>query len=238
MADDQPGILLLLKSILSELEGALVVGTAENAMGTMKLVKDRSPDLAFLDIELPDMSGIALAENLREIKPDLVIIFITAHQEYALEAFKLYAFDYITKPIDHERVKTTFHRVQQMLRMPEIGDLTSDSTSRISINLSDGWAFVQLDEICYIEKDGRYTFIHCVNGKFKTRQTLHELEQNLGTRFYRSHKSYIINVNRIERIVTYPNSSYYEVKFNDYEGMALLSRERINELMKYANYNI
>lgn len=71
MADDEPGVLLFLCSILSKLEGALVVGTSENASDAITLVREQSPDLAFLDIELPDMKGIELAEKLREIKPDI-----------------------------------------------------------------------------------------------------------------------------------------------------------------------
>ena len=107
MADDEPGVMLLLCSILSKLERALVIGAADNAKDAIALVREHNPDLAFLDIELPDIKGIELAERLREIKPDLAIVFITAHQEYSLDAFKLYAFDYILKPIDEERVKST-----------------------------------------------------------------------------------------------------------------------------------
>lgn len=239
MVDDEPGVLLLLGSIHSELECALVVGTAENANDAIKLVKDQSPDLAFLDIELPDMKGIELAEKLREIKPDLAIVFITAHQEYSLDAFKMYASDYILKPIDQERVKTTFRRIYQMLKISGKSNPASYvQTSRISINLGNERVFVKIDEIFYIEKTGRYTFICCVNGKFKTRQTLQELEQHFGAEFFRSHKSYIINTDRIERIVAFPNSSYYEVKFNNCKETALLSRDRIHELMKYSNYNV
>ena len=239
MVDDEPGVLLLLGSILSELEGALVVGTAENAIDIIKLVKEESPDLAFLDIELPDMRGIELAEHLREIKPDLVIVLITAHQEYSLDAFKLYASDYILKPIDQERVKTTFRRIQQMLKIAKDNPPNSYlQPSRISINLGNERVFVKVSEIIYVEKAGRHTFIHCVNGKFKTRETLQKLEQHLGAVFFRSHKSYIINTDWVERIANYPNSSYYEVKFINCKGKALLSRDRIQELIKYSQYNV
>ena len=115
MADDEPGVMLLLCSILSKLERALVIGAADNAKDAIALVREHNPDLAFLDIELPDIKGIELAERLREIKPDLAIVFITAHQEYSLDAFKLYAFDYILKPIDEERVKSTFQRIYKLI---------------------------------------------------------------------------------------------------------------------------
>lgn len=238
MADDEPGILLLLHAVFDELEGAIVVGTAENANDAIKLVKERSPDLAFLDIELPDMTGIELAENLRKIKPDLAVIFITAHQEYSLDAFKLYASDYILKPIDQERVKTTFRRIQQMLKIPEKSNPTCDpQRSIISINLGNERVFVKLIEIFYMEKLGRHTLIHCVNGKFKTRETLQELEQHLGKDFFRSHKSYIINTDWLDRIINCPNSSCYEIKFKNYKDKALLSRDRIHSLMEYTKYN-
>ena len=239
MADDEHGVLLLIGSILSELEDALVVGTAENAIDAIKLVKEKSPDIAFLDIELPDMKGIELAKNLREIKPDLAIVFITAHQEYSLDAFKLYASDYILKPIDQERVKTTFRRIQQMVTIKKNNPSSlNPQIARISINLGNERVFVKLSEIFYIEKAGRHTFIYCSNGKFKTRETLQELEQHLGNGFFRSHKSYIVNTDRIERIVNYPNSSYYEVKFKNFQGKALLSRDRIQDLMSYSDFNV
>lgn len=238
MADDEPGVLLLLHTIFNELEGAIVVGTAENANDAIKLVKERSPDLAFLDIELPDMTGIELAENLRKIKPDLAVVFITAHQEYSLDAFKLYASDYILKPIDQDRVKTTFRRIQQMLRIPEKSNPPCDpQKSIISINLGDERVFVKLIDIFYMEKYGRHTLIHCVNGKFETRETLQELEQHLGMGFFRSHKSYIINTDQVDRIINCPNSSCYEVKFKNYKDKALLSRDRIQALMTYSHYN-
>lgn len=232
MADDELGILLLLRSILSELEGALVVGTAENANDAIGLVKGQSPDIAFLDIELPDMRGIELAEKLREIKPDLAIVFITAHQEYSLDAFKLYAFDYILKPIDEERVKKTFRHIQQMLKMPK-KDNSNQQEAIISISFGNQRVFVKLSEIFYIEKTGRHTIVWCVNGKFKTRETLQELEQRLGTTFFRSHKSYIINIKKIEQLIY--RSNYYEVKFKNYKDTALLSRDRYNELDECLN---
>ena len=239
MADDEHGVMLLLCSILSKLEGALVTGTAENAKDTIKLTIEHNPDLAFLDIELPDMKGIELAERLREIKPDLAIVFITAHQEYSLDAFKLYASDYILKPIDEERVKSTFRRICKMLEISKKSNTSSyTETSRISINLGDERVFIKLNEIFYIERSGRHTLISCTNGKYKTRQTLQELEKHLGKMFFRSHKSFIINTDRIEKIVSFPNSSYYEVKFNNCADKVLLSRDRMSELMKYSDYNV
>jgi len=151
-------------------------------------------------------------------------VFITAHHEYSLDAFKLYASDYILKPVDEERVKSTFQRIYKMLEISKKSNTSPNvEPCRISINLGNERVFIKLDEIFYIEKSGRHTLISCSNGKFM---------------FFRSHKSFIINTDRIEKIVSFPNSSYYEVKFNNCEDKVLLSRDRMPELMKYSDYNV
>ena len=180
------------------------------------------------------MKGIELAEKIQELKHDLYIVFITAHQEYSLEAYRLYAYDYIIKPIDKERVKNTIQRIQQALRAPEkvLANIASRlQAARIVINSGNERVFVNPNEIYYLEKQGRHTLVHCVNGQFTTRETLQYFEQRLSTRFFRSHKSYIINVEQVERVVNLQGSSYYEVKFKNNTGKALLSRDRVNALI-------
>lgn len=234
VADNESGVLFLLSSILNKLDGVQLVGMAKNASDTLRLVKEQKPDLALLDIQLPDMKGIELAEKLRELKPDIYIVFITAHKEYSLEAFRLYAYDYILKPIDRERVINTIRRIQQAVQAPEkvLAKLASHlQTSRMSINSGNERVFVNVNNICFLEKNARHTLIHCVNEQLKTRETLQDLEQRLGPGFFRSHKSYIINVERVDRVVNLPGSSYYEVKFENYKGSALLSRDRVHALM-------
>lgn len=234
MADDEPGILLLLRSIFSELEDALIVGTAENANDAIGLVKYQSPDLALLDIELPDMSGIELAKKLREIKPDLAVVFITGHQEYSLDAFRLYAIDYILKPIDEERLKITFRHIQRMLNSKK--NNSNPQAAVISISFGNERALMKISDIFYIEKTGRHTIVCCVNGEFKTRETLQELEKRLGTTFFRSHKSYIINTEQIEKVIACSN--YYEVKLKNCKTRALLSRDRHGALEEYLNHAV
>ena len=233
-ADDESGVLLLLKSILSELEDIQLAGVAENAATAIELVKSQKPDLALLDIELPDMKGIELAEKLRMIKPDLYIVFITAYEDYSLDAFRVYAYDYILKPIDHKRVKTTIGRIRKAMQLSNeslFDSLSRLQNARIVVNLHNEKIFVSCDDIYYLEKQGRHIQIHTRNRKIKTRETLKNFEERLKTGFFRSHKSYLINISQIERVVNPSHSSYYyEVYFKNYGEQALLSRERVNEL--------
>ncbi|MDD2555434.1 MAG: LytTR family DNA-binding domain-containing protein [Syntrophaceticus sp.] len=234
-ADDERGVLLLLKSILSEMDGIQLAGVSENAADAIELVESQKPDLALLDIELPDMKGIELAEKLRQIKPDLYIVFITAYENYSLDAFRLYAYDYILKPIDQRRVKDTVTRIRQAMQVSNKAHGDSPSrlqNTRIAINQRNEKIFVSPDDIYYLEKQGPYIQIHTKNQKIKTRETLKNFEERLQTGFFRSHKSYLVNISQIERVVNCSRSSYYEVYFKNYDEQALLSRERINELME------
>jgi len=104
-------------------------------------------------------------------------------------------------------------------------------TSRMSLNLGNERVFVNYSNICYLEKNERHTLIYCVNEQLRTKETLQDLEQRLGPGFFRSHKSFIINVELVDRVVNLPGSSYYEVKFKDYKSSALLSRDRVHALM-------
>ena len=234
-ADDEPGVLLLIHSILSELDGIQLVGTAGSAMEAIKLVDELKPDLALLDIGLPDMAGIELAEKLREVNPDLYIVFITAHSEYTFEAYRLYAYDYIVKPVDKERVKTTVRRIQQAVETEEKAreNQTIRPPTRLSVRLDNEQVFINPDTIYFVERSGRHTVIHCAKGKFTISETLQELEQRLGPGFFRSHKSYIINIERLERVINLPKSSCFEVKFHDYNnGKAQISRDRVHDLYR------
>ena len=234
MVDDDPGILDFLTKILGEIKSAKIVGKAENGNDAIKLTKAQRPDLAFLDIGLPDMNGIELAKRLREIKSNVIIVFITAYKDYHDDAFTVYATDYISKPIDEKRVKSTFEHIVQTVYFPKTPDL-------IIITQGDNNVHIKTDEILCIEKiEKRYVMIYCINESFKTNQTLQELEEQLGANFYRCHKSYIVNIKHIARVVNQPGTSYYEIELKDsnFKGKVLISRERVFELKKFAEYVI
>lgn len=228
--DDEPGILCLLESIINSIRYAQLVGSAQNASGALDLVKVNNPDVVFLDIDLPDMNGIELAEKLKEYDPNLYIVFISAHSEFSLDAYRLYAYDYIIKPIDENRLKTTIRRIQQMIK-PFTKDCSAPG-SRLTLHDEDEIILVDPETIYYVEKISRKAVIHTVNGIFNSTETLHELEERLGDNFFRSHKSYFVNISRIERILASERVSSYHIKFKNYPYEALLSRNRIGSLLK------
>lgn len=229
--DDEPGIRCLLESIINELSYAELVGQADSAAAAFDVVRSVNPDVVFLDIDLPDSNGIQLAERLKEYDPNLYIVFITAHSQFSLHAYRLYAYDYIIKPIDENRVKTTVRRIQQLLK-PFTNSKQDDGKTRLAIRQDDEILLIDCRTIYYIEKIQRKTVIYTSDGIYDTVESLNELEDQLGDKFFRSHKSYLINIKMVDRIVSNERVSSYQVKFKGYPYEALLSRNRVADLLR------
>ncbi|UNC93148.1 LytR/AlgR family response regulator transcription factor [Candidatus Contubernalis alkaliaceticus] len=228
ITDDEAGILMVLNNIISTLKGAEIFGEAGTGKDTIELVKRLNPDVVFLDIDLPDIHGIQLAKKLLQIKPELYIVFVTAHINYMWDAIKIYSYDYIVKPINRERVKETIERIQKQL-MIENEHNKSIHEVKIPIKDKDSTVFININDIYYLEKAGKKITIHSTRGKFELNKTLKEWEQKLGVSFFRSHKSFIINIRKIEKIETNNRTSYL-VSFFDYDYSALLSRNVVHIL--------
>lgn len=229
--DDEPGILYLLESIVEEMSYAELVGSAQKGRDVIEMVKKFKPDVVFMDIDLPDMNGVELTEKLKDYDPNLYIVFITAHCDFSLDAYRLYAYDYIVKPIDEDRLKTTLRRIQQLAK-PFTKDYSVKQQPRITVRDEDEIVLVNPDSIYYVEIEGRKAVIHTADGCFETSETLNELEHKLGSNFFRSHKSYLINVSKVDRILTNERLSSYQIKFKNYPTEALLRKNRVSELFR------
>ena len=229
MADDEVGVLLFLETMIEEIEGVRIVGKAENAADTIKLVEEQNPDAVFLDINMPDMNGIELAKKIRETKPHIYIIFVTDHKDYIMEAVEVYFTDYILKPVNEKRLTATIKRLQQTA-------FITKEAAWFTVKDDDGIADVRIeaDDILYFEKEkeGRFAVVKCVNGKeYKIRKPLQEIEEEVNADFLRSHKSFIINLKHVDRIVNRDASfSVYRVKFKNSKDEVLVSRDHIKKL--------
>ena len=114
LVDDEPGIRLLLRKMISKTEGFEVIGECDNMTEMIKLFSALKPEVVFLDIEINGTSGIECAKVISDLDPKVKIIFATAHTEYMSQAFAVYAYDYIVKPFNVERVTKTLERVKML----------------------------------------------------------------------------------------------------------------------------
>lgn len=234
---------LVLRKLLEKTDGFIIAGEAVNGQEAIQLAISCQPDVVFMDAEMPVMNGIEAAKRILEISPKTIFIFATAHEEYMPEAFELYAFDYLLKPFKIERIKQTLSRIKDIGQVWETARMNEifrheKGLDKLLIRNKDGISFVDLKDIILIQREERNTVIYAKNDKYTTSDGLSEIEERLDkTIFFRSHKSYIINISMISKIETYGRWTYL-VKFKDSEKDALLTYERYGVLEKFFNSNL
>lgn len=208
LIDDEPRCLTSLVKDLSEYcPQVTVLQQCEAAKEGLKAIRQLKPDLVFLDINMPWMTGLELLEVVGEI--DFDVIFTTAHDQYAVQAFRLSAIDYLLKPIDYQELieavrkvenKTSGVSQEQVAHLKTNMDPNSD-LQRIGIPTKSGIDFVLIHDVLYCEADSNYTYVHLDgNRRLYSARTLKEFEQLLyQDSFCRIHQSYLINLNHLKK---------------------------------------
>ncbi len=198
IVDDEPIAREIIESFAEKLQNLEVVKSCKNVTEAFEVLNSEKIDLIFLDINMPEVSGLTLAKSL---SGPTKIIFTTAYREFAVEGFDLQAVDYLLKPISFER----FLKAVQKFFDLHVKSTKENSTQREPIE-SDSFFVrsdrkmvkVNLDEILYIESLGDYVKIHISSGTIITRETLSNVEAKLpDRRFLRSHRSFIVSVKSI-----------------------------------------
>ncbi|GEA31966.1 LytR/AlgR family response regulator transcription factor [Clostridium diolis] len=237
IVDDEIGIRTIIKKILDKSGGFEVVGETDNGEEAIAIFKEHRPNVVFFDIEMPKCNGIDCARVLTDIDPKTIIIFATAHAEYMSEAFQLYAFDYLIKPFKVERVMQTLDRIKN-LNKPSYGDgidkiiKHEKGLDKLMIKNKEGISFVDTKEIVLVQREESSTVIYTKTDSFTTSISLSDIEEKLDhTQFFRSHKSYIINLSLITKIYPYGRWTYI-VKLKNTDKDALLTHEKYEEIKK------
>lgn len=235
LIEDEPAIRKLLRRIVEQQEGFEVVSEAGDfATAVTEFTKYR-PGVVFVDIDLNGESGIECAKVMNALEPQLKIIFATAHNEYMANAFEMYAFDYIVKPFDVERVRRTLSKIRTSSGQTGADDtekpvMSADESGKLLVKGRDRMDFIPTDEILFIERSDSLTAIVTVSDVFRTAVNLTDIEQRLPAgRFMRCHKSYIINTDRISKIEPYGRWTYI-VRFKGTDANALITAQKYEEL--------
>lgn len=190
VVEDEPMALELMVDYIEKVKRLELIGSFRNGLLALDFLKQNKVDLIFLDINMPDLSGIELA-NLLEESPQ--IIFTTAYSEYAIEGFDLNAVDYLLKPISFARFLKACDRAIEKKRTTTV---KSEAHSRKFLLIKSGTETHKVfqSDILFIEGSGNYVTYHTTKGKLMSLQTMKELEAQLEPPFVRAHKSYIINL--------------------------------------------
>lgn len=234
LVDDEPGVRLLLRKIIEKQDAFEIVGECENLTDAVMLFNRTQPEVVFLDIEIDGASGIECARIIADLAPKTKIIFATAHAEYMPEAFDVYAFDYLVKPFNVERVNQTLERIRGMV-LPEKGKeevRREGGLDRLLIKGKESACFVDTSDIVLVQREEGSTVIYTEVDSFITSAGLTEIEAKLNPElFMRSHKSYLINVSKVKRIEPYGRWTYI-VTFKNLDKDALITAEKYEELKR------
>lgn len=208
IVDDEPLAIKLINKHLNNFDDFIIVGEARNAIDTLKILENTEIDLIFLDINMPQITGIELLKSLHN--PPKVII-ISAHKEYAVEGFNLDVIDYILKPISFDRFLKAINKYKMITQRNAWGERlvnSSDNNNLITIRDNKKNHNIRMDRIIYIESLREYVKIHTLDNSIVIKCALSKIEESLPKDlFIRIHKSYIISIYKI----TLYTATYIEI---------------------------
>lgn len=237
IGDDEAGMRMILRKAIEKIDGFEIVGEGEDGLSVLSLAEKLKPNVIFLDVEMPELNGLECAKRIIDINPKIIIIFATAHNEYMIDAFQLYAFDYLVKPFKMERIYQTLDRVKALKNIMNEEPIHKiirheEGLEKILIKNKDGVSFVDTDDILIIQRENRSTVIYTRDNSYVTSDGLSEIEEKLDERkFMRTHKSYIINLSMVTKIYPYGRWTYI-VKLKNTDKDALLTHDKYEELKK------
>jgi two-component system LytT family response regulator len=224
IADDERPARNFLKTILQDFEDVEMVGEAENGTEAFELIKAEKPDLALLDLQMPEVTGIEVVKMLRKSQMPMVA-FITAYDEYAIQAFEVNAVDYLLKPIEKARLRETLNRVQERLEQKDFREKENKKVKnaaqvyeesknefieRIPVRLQDEIVFVSVSEIASIIADGELLHITTrTNKKYVINFRLKDIEAKLRPdKFIRLSRGALANIGMFKKVSPMPGGTY------------------------------
>jgi two-component system LytT family response regulator len=241
IADDEQPARDRLKKLLAEHAGQIeLIGEAVNGIECREMIDRLKPDLVFLDIQMPGLTGF---EVLQQTTHSPVVVFCTAYDEFALQAFETNSIDYIVKPVKAERIQKSIEKLDSLKRnsdKPELLRIIENylcqtpkkEITSIQVKLGDRMLFVRIEDVSYFSAEEKYVSIHTKDGKTHLCDfPLKSLEEKLGDEFLRIHRSLLVNTKRIKEINKHYGSRYI-VKMDDAVQTKLISGRGYCEQVK------
>lgn len=242
IVDDEPLARERIRMLLNEEPDVEVLAESTNGTEALKAIEKLAPDLVFLDVQMPELSGFQVLDRLDASRIP-VIIFVTAYDQYALKAFEVCALDYLLKPFDRERFGRALSRARAELGRRKSGQVNEQVLKLLSelqqgkkhlekliIRQGGRVLFLRADEIDWIEAAGNYVRLHAGKEEYLYRETMQKLEGQLNPdRFARIHRSKIVNVERIKELQPWFRGDYIIVlRDNQKLGLSRTYRNRLN----------
>ena len=257
--DDETPVRRELRYLLGKIEGVTVVGEAGSGTAALKDIREIEPDLVFLDIQMPGISGLELSYLFGNLPKRPLLVFVTAYEEHAVKAFEAEALDYVLKPFTLERLEKSVDRARRFKQLAENqtgsraagqAEEPDQATAPVAsaspsadvagaerrIPLYDGERIIPTlpKHILFVTSDERRIVVHAVHGRYGTKSTLADLEARLMPHgFFRAHRSHLVNLNHVAEVLPWTNGSF-KLTMSDRERTEILvSRYNAKELKAF-----
>jgi two-component system LytT family response regulator/two-component system response regulator LytT len=221
-----------------------LTATGRNGLEAMDLIQKLEPDLVFLDVQMPGLDGLGVVRQLREKGVPLPhFIFVTAYDQYAVEAFRLEAMDYLLKPVDKSRLEQTLERARRAIQdktratEPEAAPRTAAHRTKLAVRAANRHFIVDAQDVIYATIDNGLITLVATNIEGQSNyRTIEDLQANLDPdMFWRVHRSYLVNINKIKEVVPWFKSSY-QLRMDDKKHSEIpvsrVQTKRLRELLK------
>ncbi|MBS3956821.1 MAG: response regulator transcription factor [Clostridiales bacterium] len=226
VVDDEAPARAELRFLLDEVGGVEVVGEASNVSEAFQLIKAIPYDVVFLDIDMPGLSGMRLAETLAGVDRQPAIVFVTAHSEHAVKAFEVSATDYLMKPVEMERLRAAIARLS-----PAPAD--GARVDRIPVEKSGKKLLLHVEDICYVMARDDYSYLHTDGERYLSTVSLSQLEKRLTTAgFFRVHRRYLVNLSKVREVVPMYGGTLLLTLQDQENSQVPVSRRRVPSLKK------
>jgi two-component system, LytTR family, response regulator len=200
VVDDEAPARDELRYLLAEHADVEVVGEASSPRAALELVREAKPDVVFLDVEMPGATGLTVAPLVRDRANPPAVVFVTAHERYAVDAFAVEAFDYLLKPVDPDRLARVLERLRERSSEHAV------PVEKVAVVGGGGTELLlDPDQIHYAQADGDYSRIFTYDRSYLCTASLGALEERLGPRFARVHRSHIVNLAKVTGVRREPD---------------------------------
>ncbi|PYZ91676.1 DNA-binding response regulator [Salipaludibacillus keqinensis] len=234
LIDDEPYSIDELRHLLSTYKDLDIVGDAGSAEEALAKIIELEPDAVFLDIEMGEKNGIELATSLQKLKNVPFVVFATAYPNFAVDAFRVDALDYVLKPFEEEQLLETIKRLRlafsKQIDQSNNIPYSEDKLAKLAVQHNDTIHYLSPGNIDYIYKDGSVTKVNSVGSEYVTRYSLKEIEEKLiNYSFFRTHKGYIVNLKQVEEMTPWFNGAY-QLKLKNIHELIPVSRNYVKRL--------
>jgi two-component system response regulator AlgR len=232
IVDDEPPARERLRSLLAEIADVEVIGEAVNGHEALQETHDLAPDVVLLDVRMPGMDGLEAARHLNVLEEPPAVIFTTAYDQYAVEAFDAQAVGYLLKPVRKEQLAASLARAGRVTRA-QLQRLAAaageERRSHIAARHREGLRLIPIEEVQYFLADQKYTTVRHLNGEDLIEDSLRLLESEFGAAFVRIHRNALVGVKYLERIERNADGQYF-VRLRGCEAPLQVSRRMAGEL--------